>query len=849
MKIIFAHKLFSGLLIACFIFAFLGPKPESASAVSTSVVISQVYGGGGNSGATYKNDFIEIFNRGTTAVDLTNWSVQYASYNGTTWNKTILSGTIEPGEYYLIQENKGSGGSVDLPTPDAIGAISMSAERGKVALVNNSTSLTGSCPTGVIDFVGFGSANCYETAATPALTNTTAALRKNNGCTETDNNAADFTTGSPAPRNSSSPVNVCAVDYAPEVSSTTPPDGYLNFQVSNDLEVTFNEPVDVTDGWFTLSCSPSGVHTATWSGGPTTFTINPDVDFTDADECTLTINAAQVSDQDTNDYPDKMAANEEITFNAIDNCAATTTPIGAIQGTGGTSPLAGSTVTTRGIVVGDFEGPSPALRGFNIQDTGDADPLTSNGIFIYNNNDNNNVSIGDEVVVSGAVSEYYELTEITATSITKCGTGSVPTTYVTLPVPTVDYFERFEGMLVTLPQRLVISEYFNYDRFGEIILTLFRHTTPTALFEPGSAEAAAAAQAYLLDSITLDDGRTNQNPDPAIHPNGLTFDLTNRFRGGDRVMNVTGVMDYSHDLYRIQPTKGASYQVVNPRPATPPDVGGSLKVVSMNVLNYFSTLGSRGADTIEEFQRQRAKTIAAIIKMNPDIAGLVEIENNDDALIDLVAGLNDATAAGTYAYIPTGPIGKDEIKVALIYKPATVSPMGAYAILDSSVDPRFLDDYNRPVLAQTFIATSSGGVFTVAVNHLKSKGSDCNAVADPDLGDGAGNCNLTRLTAAQAEVDWLASDPTGSNDTDFMIIGDLNSYDKEAPIDAILAGADDTPGTADDFVDMLYTFQGEHAYSYVFDGQMATLITPPARAWPRRSPALMPGMSTLMNLI
>jgi len=480
-------------------------------------------------------------------------------------------------------------------------------------------------------------------------------------------------------------------------------------------------------------------------------------------------------------------------------------------------------VTTRGIVVGDFEGPSPALRGFNIQDTGDADPLTSNGIFIYNNNDNNNVSIGDEVVVSGVVSEYYELTEITATSITKCGTGSVPTTYVTLPVPTVDYFERFEGMLVTLPQRLVISEYFNYDRFGEIILTLFRHTTPTALFEPGSAEAAAAAQAYLLDSITLDDGRTNQNPDPAIHPNGLTFDLTNRFRGGDRVMNVTGVMDYSHDLYRIQPTKGASYQVVNPRPATPPDVGGSLKVVSMNVLNYFSTLGSRGADTIEEFQRQRAKTIAAIIKMNPDIAGLVEIENNDAALIDLVAGLNDATAAGTYAYIPTGPIGKDEIKVALIYKPATVSPMGTYAILDSSVDPRFLDDYNRPVLAQTFIATSSGGVFTVAVNHLKSKGSDCKAVADPDLGDGAGNCNLTRLTAAQAEVDWLASDPTGSNDTDFMIIGDLNSYDKEAPIDAILAGADDTPGTADDFVDMLYTFQGEHAYSYVFDGQIGYL--------------------------
>ncbi|HNR02767.1 MAG TPA: lamin tail domain-containing protein [Anaerolineaceae bacterium] len=421
MKIIFAHKLFSGLLIACFIFAFLGPKPESASAVSTSVVISQVYGGGGNSGATYNYDFVEIFNRGTTTVNLTGWSIQYASATGSgnfganTGQLTPLAGSIGPGQYILIQEatnNVSIGATLPIPDITDTTAINIAGNNGKVALVNSTISLGcngGSNPCNasqlalIIDLVGFGSANFFESAAVPTLTNTTAALRKNNGCTETDNNAADFTTGAPAPRNSSSPLNVCAVDYAPEVSSTTPPDGYLNFQVSNDLEVTFNEPVDVTDGWFTLSCSPSGVHTATWSGGPTTFTINPVVDFTDADECTLTINAAQVSDQDTNDYPDKMAANEVITFTAIDNCAATTTPIGAIQGTGGTSPLEGSTVTTRGIVVGDFEGPSPALRGFNIQDTGDADPLTSNGIFIYNNNDNNNVSIGDEVVVSGVV--------------------------------------------------------------------------------------------------------------------------------------------------------------------------------------------------------------------------------------------------------------------------------------------------------------------------------------------------------------------------------------------------------------------------------------------------------------
>ena len=169
---------------------------------------------------------------------------------------------------------------------------------------------------------------------------------------------------------------------------------------------------------------------------------------------------------------------------------------------------------------------------------------------------------------------------------------------------------------------------------------------------------------------------------------------------------------------------------------------------------------------------------------------------------------------GPTTYIATGAIGGDAIRLALIYKPATVTPQGAYAVLDSSVDPRFLDTKNRPVLAQTFLDNSSGGVFTVAVNHLKSKGSDCNDVGDPDLGDGAGNCNLTRTAAAEALVDWLATDPTESGDADVLIIGDLNSYDKEDPIDALLAGG---------YTDLIYSYLGEDAYSYVFDGQIGYL--------------------------
>ncbi len=187
--------------------ALLGSSP--ALALSPDIVISQVYGGGGNSGATLKNDFIELFNRGNSSVSIAGWSVQYASATGTTWQVTPLSGSIPAGGYYLVQEAQGAGGTTNLPTPDATGTIAMSATNGKVALVNSVTALSGACPGGTVDLVGYGTANCFETAATPALTNTTAALRNNSGCTETDDNGSDFATGGPNPRNSASPLNPC----------------------------------------------------------------------------------------------------------------------------------------------------------------------------------------------------------------------------------------------------------------------------------------------------------------------------------------------------------------------------------------------------------------------------------------------------------------------------------------------------------------------------------------------------------------------------------------------------------------------------------------------------------------
>jgi predicted extracellular nuclease len=522
-----------------------------------------------------------------------------------------------------------------------------------------------------------------------------------------------------------------------------------------------------------------------------------------------------------------------------------------VQGNGASSPLVGQTVIVTGIVVGDFQdglnGTNGDFNGFHVQEEdadADADPLTSEGIFVFDGSSPAvNVAIGDLVQVQGVVSEFNTLTEITSfTGVSVLSSGNpLPTAApLSLPVTAVSDFESYEGMRVTFPQALVISEYFNFDRFGEIVLTSRRHLTPTAEFEPGSPQYTQAVQDFLLDKITLDDGRSTQNPDPAIHPNGSVFDLTNLFRGGDTVANVTGIMDFSFGLYRIQPTQGADYAPANPRPAAPEDVGGRLRVASMNMLNFFLTLDyptgnpldnkcgplqnveCRGADADQptEFTRQRDKLLATLAGVNADVVGLNELENTlgvdplGDPTNGIVTGLNAIFGPGTYSYIDTGVIGTDAIRVGLIYKTSTVVPVGGFEILDTTDDPRFLDTKNRPSLAQTFEEIATGERFTVVVNHFKSKGSDCNDVGDPDLGDGQGNCSQTRKAAAEALVDWLATDPTGSNDPDFFIIGDLNSYDKEESIDALLAGG---------FSDLTYQFNGEDAYSYVFDGQTGYL--------------------------
>lgn len=528
----------------------------------------------------------------------------------------------------------------------------------------------------------------------------------------------------------------------------------------------------------------------------------------------------------------------EVPVLEIGTCGDPATLIHEIQGAGTTTPLMGQTVVIEGVVVGDFQendgDPFESdLDGFFVQEEDadtDSDPATSEGIFVYARGAAD-VQVGDVVRVMGVADEHYGMTQVSSSELFVCDTGAdLPTvTEIEFPLASVDDLETFEGMYVTFPQDLFIAEFYNFDRYGEIVLAnpidpFGRHYQPTSY--QGPADAQAELDTIALNRITLDDGRTTQNPDPARHPNGSEFTLDNRFRGGDTVTNATGVIHFSFGSYKLQPTEGADYAALNPRPTAPAPVGGDVTVATLNVLNYFSTvddgayicgpsgdLECRGADDAEEFTRQRDKVFAALAGLDADIVGLVEIENGTDALADLVIGLNDVVGADTYAAIETGPIGSDAIRVALIYKSATVEPVGPYAVLDTPafLDPNGLgDDKNRPAVAQTFRPVGGDEAVTVVVNHFKSKGSECGPGDDDDY---QGSCNLTRTLAAQELLDWLA-DPTSTAETDVLLIGDYNAYDEEDPIQVLLDAG---------YADLLEDAEGEDTYTYVFDGKLGHL--------------------------
>lgn len=565
--------------------------------------------------------------------------------------------------------------------------------------------------------------------------------------------------------------------------------------------------------------------------------------------------------------------------------------ISAIQGTPDTqtsnsygetdvSPMLDTRVVVEAVVVGDFQDndgdTKRNLSGFYIQEeTADEDgnPASSEGVFVFDPDTTTDVNVGDRVKVVATVDQYFGETQLSSVesievvaqnqldSVSAASVSLLSSDAVTLSG--ADRYqadlEAYEGMLVTLAEPVQIIEQFQLDRFNEIRVTAGdRPAQFSQLHTPDPAAYDAWLQQTAARGIVYDDGLNEQNAAIDMLAGFSPYAEATAPRMGDTAYGLTGVMDYkwagngsSQSTWRVRAhTDDANtFVATNPRPAAAPQVDGDLRVTSFNVLNLFKTLDNgastalghdpRGANNSEELTRQLQKTVNAIVSLDADVLGLVELENEFDPINDgstaiemLVNALNSRLGSNTFAYVYPGSrfVGSDAIAVGVIYKPAVVAIAdgSAPAILDDTVaatlpifaDHDFVNDplfdgpsTNRASLAVTFTHISGGDNFTVVVNHLKSKGSgDGLASDDPnaDHTDGAGAWNQRRLDGARAVDAWLQTAPTDIADNDAIIMGDLNAYAAEAPLTFLLSNGYSNVESAE-------------SYSYVFDGQVGTL--------------------------
>jgi predicted extracellular nuclease len=797
-----------------------------------SVVISAIYGGGGNASAPYSRDYIELFNRSASTINLGGMSVQYQAAANANWSGVTPLPAVDlaPGQYFLVAEASGGSVGADIGTADVTGNFNMSATAGKVALANVATALpngTGFPSASILDLIGFGTtATVYETARAPAGSNTTGLYRANAGCSDTDNNANDFTVATAAnPRRSTSALNVCggSTPGAQPIVLTCPASiaGQSGSAITAILRATDADSIvnnvaitSVSNAGITLS----GFAPAAAVGGSASVNLNVaatvptgiysvTVNFTNnnsqANSCTIPVNVAGV------------------------------VTIPQIQSSNAKSPYAGTVQTTTGIITGKVGG------GFFIQDqNGDGDPTTSDALFIFTSTYTGN--IGDKVTVTGLITEYTpsgatrsytEMTNVTGLTVTGTGISLTPTN---IELPSTD-LARYEGMLVRFTSPLTVNGTNYLGTRGELILSNGRRETPTNRFRPGTADAIALQQANDQNYVLLDDG-IFVTPDtvPYLGEGGTV-------RAGDTVSDLTGVLDFGSmggggAWFKLQPTVTPVISRTNPRMDVPVVAAGNVKIASANVLNFFTTFldgrdafgnsgqgcaignaapaasACRGADNTAEFVRQRDKIVNELKAMDADAVGLMEIQNNGDiAVTYLVNQLNAAIGSTTYAVVPKpAATGTDAIRVAMIYKPAKLTLVGG-ALSDGDVIN------NRPPMAATFKA-ANGGKFSLVVNHLKSKGScPSSGAGNTDTGDGQGCWNATRVQQATRLVNYFIPQIVAtSGDPDVIVVGDLNSYGHEDPIAYL---------TANGFVNELERFVRPVTipYSYSFDGEAGYL--------------------------
>jgi 5'-nucleotidase len=737
-----------------------------AFAASTGVIINEAYVNGGSAGATYLNKFVELYNPTDTAVDLSTMSLQYRSAGGEVAPTGIaaLTGSIASGGYYLIRGSSNGANGATLPAPDAVFGPSFAGGGGTLFLANQTTALPAP-PVGslvnnpaIVDLLGYGTSNTYE--GTPAAGPSVTTSLTRTAPIDTDVNAVDFALTSPTPQNSAG---------------------------------TGVDPIDP-------------------------------------------------------DEPEEPAG------------PAIPATIAEIQGTTDTSPLAGQNVVTSGIVTASY--PTGGFTGYVIQTPGSGGALdlathtASDGLFVFSADTVAQATIGSYVEVTGAVSEYQGLTEL---NVASGGLTVLPDTVVP-PLPAAVAFpsdpaqrESLESMLLSPAGAYTVTDNYDTNYYGSIVLAAGTEplVTPTSVTEPGSAEYTALVAANAAAAVTLDDGASinfNTQANRATPLPYLTVGTPVRI-GAAVTFTSPVVVDYRFDAWNLQPTQqltpenAAAVQPAtfeNTRTPAPIPVGGDATVASFNVLNYFSTTGdevtgctfytdregdpvtvnsgcdARGAAEQEDLDRQQAKIVSAINALDADVVSLEEIENSarfgierDAALAELTDALNAAAGAGTWAFVPSPaaiPADEDVIRTAFIYKPAHIETVGSSVILD---DPAFVNA--RDPLAQAFQLVEGGesSRFLTIVNHFKSKGSGSGA--DADQGDGQGASNASRVAQATALVAFADSLKTSTGIDRVLLSGDFNAYEKEDPIDVILAAG--------------YTDLGEATgkQSYAFDGAVGSL--------------------------
>lgn len=839
-----------------------------AANAAGNVVISQIYGAGGNSGATLQNDFVELFNRSDAAVDITGWSVQYASATGSgnfSQNSPVsLSGTLQPGQYYLVQFAGGANGAPLPVMPDVSSTTpNMAAGAGKVALVNTSTGLAcnGSstlCSTAqlaqIVDLVGYGNANFFEgSSAAPTLSATAAAIRAGAGCTDTDANGADFSATVPAPRNSATPLSPCGTPINQPIVPSCPANVAATVGVGTSVVLTASDADGFVSSASIVSTPISGITLVNVAPG-STLSATLDIAATTA----VGGYNVQIAFENNDATPQTATCTVQISVAP----AAAAVRIHDIQGGAHLSPLLGQTVSNVPGIVTSRRG-----NGFNLQEpdaTVDSDPATSEGIFVFTSSAPT-VNVGDSVLVAGTVAEFraggsdgldnLTLTEIVNPTVSPVSTdnplpapvslgygGSLPAGWRSIPTSVIDddasgsvetsgsfdagtdgidFYESLEGMRVRIVNPVAVGP---TNSFGEIAVL--------------ANEGIGASLRTVRGGIVIH--ATDFNPERLILDDVLS--ATPQVDVNDKLSSVTAVVDYSFGNFKFYPTEPLTVTDGSPARETTALTAayGRLTVAGFNVENLAAT---NSADKFARLATQIVTNLSA-----PDVIAVSEIQDNNGATNDGVvdASTTAATliqaiqAAGgpVYQFRNINPVDDQDggepggnIRVGFLFNPARVSfvdraggtPTAGVAAVSAagsvqlSFSPGRIDPANaafansRKPLAGEFLF--HGRRFFVIANHFNSKGGD-----DPLFGHPqppVRSSEIQRHQQAAIVRNFVQSLLALDVDARIIVLGDLNDFEFSETLSILKSGSG--------LVNLIEKLPAEERYSYVYDGNSQVL--------------------------